>query len=76
MLKCSDKNGLVIQGNGQRYEFKNGDAVPERIFEKDFPANSGIEFKDALIEAGRIKETKEKEEVKKDEKDSKSTTTK
>jgi len=65
-LECSDKKGLTIQGNGQLYTFKQGDAIPERIFTNDFPADSGKEFLNALIEAKRIKDVKEVKAEKKE----------
>jgi hypothetical protein len=61
-LKCSDKKGLVIQGNGQSYSFKDGDAIPDRIFVNDFPGDNGVNFCAALIKAGRIKDVSEKKE--------------
>lgn len=69
MLVCSDKNGLIIQGNGKRYDFKNNDAIPDRIFVQDFLENQGIDFCQALIKAGRIKEVAEEKKVKKEKKE-------
>ena len=68
-LQCADKKGLVIQGNGQRYEFKQGDNIPERIFENDFIADQGIDFCKALIENGRIKEVADEKKSKKEKKE-------
>lgn len=65
--KVTEKNGLIIFGNGGKREYKCGDIIQDSIFDTDFPAPNGKLFRDALIESGKIKEIQEKKETKKEE---------